>query len=116
VSVDGSTITGSGTVGDPLIAVIPEGGSGSALPLAPATITLWAAGDYRDGQVKTTVAAYYDDATKHLEQRFDWNADLSVSRIEIKDGLTDVWVQRDYTWTNNIPSITELNITAWTIL
>lgn len=95
---------------------LPElGGSGSALPLAPATITLWAAGDYRDGQVKTTIASYYDDTTKNFEQRFDWNTDLSVSRIEIKDELTSVWVQRNYTWTNNIPSITEQNITAWTI-
>ncbi len=92
------------------------GGSGSALPLKPATITVWATGDYRDNQVKKTIAAYYDNDTKHLEQRFDWNTDLSVSRIEIKDELTGVWVQRDYTWTAGIPAVSETNITAWTII
>lgn len=78
-------------------------------------ITVWASSDYRDGQIKTTKAEYYNETTRYYEQRFDWNEDFSVKRIEIKDDITGLWVQRNYTWTDGIPSVSESTITAWTI-
>jgi hypothetical protein len=92
-----------------------DGGAGNALQLKPPTITTWNAGNFKDGQIKTTVAAYYQDASKSLEQRFDWSEDLTVKRIEIKDSLSGTWVQRNYTWANDLPSVEEVVITAWTI-
>lgn len=78
-------------------------------------ITVWASSDYRDGQIKTTKSEYYNETTLYYEQRFDWNEDFSVKRIEIKDDITGLWVQRNYTWTDGIPSVSESTITAWTI-
>ena len=112
VSVDNLTITGNGTVANPLVA---NQSLGSTMQLKPAAITIYTTGT-QENQVKTTIAQYYEDATKYYEQRFDWNEDLSVSKIEIKDDFADLWVQRIYIWTNNIPSINEINITEWTIL
>ena len=85
------------------------------LVLAPATFTVWESSDFRDGQVKTSKATYYNETSLYYEQRFDWNEDLSVKRIEIKDDISGLWVQRNYTWTDGIPSISESTITAWTI-
>jgi hypothetical protein len=78
-------------------------------------ITVWASSDYRDGQIKTTKAEYYNETTLYYEQHFDWNEDFSVKRIEIKDDITGLWVQRNYTWTDGIPSVSESVITVWTI-
>lgn len=78
-------------------------------------ITVWASGDYRDGEIKTSKSEFYQDSDLYCEQRFDWNADFSVSKIEIKDDITGLWVQRVYTWTSGIPTVVETNITAWTI-
>jgi hypothetical protein len=79
-------------------------------------VTVWASSDYRDGQIKTTKAEYYNETALYYEQRFDWNEDFSVKCIEIKDDITGLWVQRNYTWTDGIPSVSETIITtAWTI-
>jgi hypothetical protein len=144
IAVDGVTITGDGTVGNPLVSV----GGGSALEIledgvsidanvdeinfkTPLKATQTAAGKvdvevgiekrinaaptyYANGLVKINVQVY--ETSETFEERFEYNSDSQITKKETKDDLRGTWVRAEYTWTGNQLNLpTYTNIVAWSI-
>jgi hypothetical protein len=137
IAVDGVTITGDGTAGNPLVSV----GGGSALEIledgvsvdanvdeinfkTPLKATQTAAGKvdvevgiekrinaaptyYTNGLVKINVQIY--ETSETFEERFEYNSDSQITKKETKDDLRGTWVQAVYTWTGN-----QLNLPTYT--
>ena len=102
VAVDGVTITGNGTVADPLVAI--GGGGGGSIRIQNEGVTLTNAAtniDFIGNAVNATLNAPGDVHVNINQVQSDWNAASGLGEILNKPTIPAAQIQSDWTQANN---------------